>query len=343
MAFTVILPENEMSGALLRELQVALQGMDYTVQNHIRGAKGKLLFALALDECGCNDNYYFMLREIRKDRASLLGCTAGIIVTSCCEFYTKATARVLVGSANASGCAFIGRPLVEGTGSLRNFHTQAQVQGTDVKGAYRAAIRELAQRLEAWQGPSPIRKIVAVHASLRETSNTLSLWSLIKRHLHSAEIREFSLVDGGNIADCSGCSYTACMHFGQKGSCLHGGDVVVKDIFPALREADALVMLCANYNDTLSANLTAFINRLTVLFRQARFYDKQLFGVVVSGYSGGDLLARQLISALNMNKSFYLPPYFDILETANEAGSLLKMEGIEERAESYARRMLGRE
>ena len=46
MAFTVILPENEMSGALLRELQVALQGMEYTVQNHIRGAKGKLLFAL---------------------------------------------------------------------------------------------------------------------------------------------------------------------------------------------------------------------------------------------------------------------------------------------------------
>ena len=64
-------------------------------------------------------------------------------------------------------------------------------------------------------------------------------------------------------------------------------------------------MLCANYNDALSANLTACVNRLTALFRQTRFYDKRLFGLVVSGYSGGDLLARQLISALNMNKSFF--------------------------------------
>ena len=32
--------------------------------------------------------------------------------------------------------------------------------------------------------------------------------------------------------------------------------------------------------------------------------------LIVSGYSGGDLIARQLISGLNMNKSFYLPPRF---------------------------------
>ena len=79
---------------------------------------------------------------------------------------------------------------------------------------------------------------------------------------------------------------------------------MVQEVYPAVRRCDALVMLCANYNDALSANLTACVNRLTALFRQQRFYDKRLFGLVVSGYSGGDLLARQLISALNMNKSF---------------------------------------
>ena len=85
---------------------------------------------------------------------------------------------------------------------------------------------------------------------------------------------------------------------------------MVEEVYPAVRRCDALVMLCANYNDALSANLTACVNRLTALFRQQRFYEKRLFGLVVSGYSGGDLLARQLISALNMNKSFFLPPYF---------------------------------
>ena len=98
-------------------------------------------------------------------------------------------------------------------------------------------------------------------------------------------------------------------------------------------------MLCANYNDALAANLTACINRLTALFRQTRMYDKRLFGLVVSGYSGGDLLARQLISALNMNKSFFLPPHFCLLETANERGSLIKLPGIEDQALSFARQL----
>lgn len=115
---------------------------------------------------------------------------------------------------------------------------------------------------------------------------------------------------------------------------------MVDEVFPALRRSDTLVMLCANYNDALSANLTAFVNRLTSLFRQQRFYDKRLYGLVVSGYSGGDLLAQQLLSAMNMNKSFYLPPYFALLETANDAGSLLRSEGIEERARQFALRML---
>ena len=61
---------------------------------------------------------------------------------------------------------------------------------------------------------------------------------------------------------------------------------------------------------------------------------------MVSGYSGGDLVAQQLISALNMNKSFYLPPYFSLLETANDAGSLVKLPGVAQRAADFAARML---
>ena len=91
--------------------------------------------------------------------------------------------------------------------------------------------------------------------------------------------------------------------------------------------------------EALAANLTACVNRLTALFRQTRFYDKRLFGLVVSGYSGGDLLARQLISALNMNKSFFLPPHFCLLETANERGSLLHLPGIRNTAAAFAREM----
>ena len=95
-------------------------------------------------------------------------------------------------------------------------------------------------------------------------------------------------------------------------------------------------MLCPNYNAALSANLTAFINRLPALFRQTRFYDKALFALVVSGYYGGDIVARQLIAAMNMNKSFYLPGRFALIETANNPGEALALPGIEERLDGFA-------
>ena len=114
---------------------------------------------------------------------------------------------------------------------------------------------------------------------------------------------------------------------------------MVEDVYPAVREADAIVMLCPNYNDALSANLTAFINRLTSLFRTTRFYDKALFAVVVSGYSGSDIVAEQLIAALNMNKTFYLPGQFAMMETANNAGAAMQLPGIEKRMNAFAERI----
>ena len=205
-----------------------------------------------------------------------------------------------------------------------------------MKGMEQAA--ELIGRLDGWEKPAPVQHVLALHASQRSTSNTLALWELVKAGLPgTVEVEEICLRNG-TMADCNGCSYTACLHFGEQGGCFYGGPMV-EEVYPAVRRCDALVMLCANYNDALAANLTAFVNRLTALFRQTRMYDKRLFGLVVSGYSGGDLLARQLISALNMNKSFFLPPRFCLMETANERGSLVKLPGIEARAAAFARRI----
>ena len=245
----------------------------------------------------------------------------------------------MVFAANQAGCAFLGRPLVEATGSLRNFRIQAQIGGVDEKTAFRLAVRELIARLDGWRPLPPVRRVLALHASQCSTSNTLALWGLVRTRLEErCDITEICLRNG-TMADCNGCSYTACMHFGEQGGCFYGGPMV-EEVYPAVRSCDTLVMVCANYNDALSANLTACVNRLTALFRQTRFYDKRLYGLVVSGYSGGDLLARQLISALNMNKAFYLPPRFCLLETANERGSLVRLPGIREKAQRFARQMM---
>lgn len=338
----VILPPNEYSGRLRDLLGPLLPegGVFHDPADGLEGLRGrKLLFAVALDEGGCNLAYYQMLSALRRGDGLLDGCIAGVVVTGVGELYTKDVARDLVLAANLAGCAFLGRPLVEATGSLRNFQVQAQIHGTDEPTAFRMAAAELLGRLADWEGLPPPRRVLALHASVRATSNTLALWELVKAGLPgTAEVRELCLQNGA-LADCIGCSYTACLHFGQQGGCFYGGPMV-DEVFPAVRECDALVMLCANYNDALAANLTAFVNRLTALFRQSRFYDKRLYGLIVSGYSGGDLIARQLISGLNMNKSFYLPPRFCMLETANEKGSLVKLPGIAQRGAAFAARMM---
>ena len=311
MALTVLLPKNEYSTPLCAMLETVLPDGSCFVdpEDGMAGLRGRrLLFAVALDEGGCNEAYYRMLSRLRRD---------------------------MVFAANQAGCAFLGRPLVEVTGSMRNFRVQAQIGGVDERTAFRAAVTELIERLDGWQEPPPIRHVLALHASQRSTSNTLAFWELVREGLpETIEVEEIGL-RSGSVPDCNGCSYTACLHFGEQGSCFYGGPMV-EEVYPAVRCCDALVMLCANYNDALSANLTACVNRLTALFRQQRFYDKRLFGLIVSGYSGGDLLARQLISALNMNKSFFLPPHFCLLETANERGSLIRLPGIARRAHEFA-------
>ena len=168
-----------------------------------------------------------------------------------------------------------------------------------MEAAYHLAAADRVERVLAFSRPRLERpKLLALHASSRATSNTLALWGLVRTRLEErCDITEICLRNG-TMADCNGCSYTACMHFGERGGCFYGGPMV-EEVYPAVRSCDTLVMVCANYNDALSANLTACVNRLTALFRQTRFYDKRLYGLVVSGYSGGDLLARQLISALS--------------------------------------------
>ncbi len=340
---TVITPANEYSEALKASMLPLLP--EGTVwRDPADGLEGlrrrRLLFLVALDEGGCNLAYYRMLSVLRLDGGLLEGCLAALVVTGVGELYTKDVARDLVLSANLAGCAFLGRPLVEATGSLRNFRVQAQTQGTDEATAFRLAAAELVERLLAWEALPPPSRILALHASARSTSNTLDFWELVKAGLpEGVEVQEVCL-QNGTLADCIGCSYKTCMHFGQQGGCFYGGPMV-EEVFPAVRACDAMVMLCANYNDALAANLTAFVNRLTALFRQNRFYEKRLFALIVSGYSGGDLIARQLISGLNMNKSFYLPPRFCMLETANDRGSLVKLPGIAQRGALFAGRIMG--
>ena len=297
------------------------------------------LFAIDLGEYGVNLEYTRLLGWLRSHPKSLEGWTGGVTADADSDLYTKSAARELVFTANCAGCAFVGRPLVEGTKTLSNFAIVASNLGTDLYGAYVESIKLLVKEMAKSQDPDKERKreLLVLHASSHKSSNTYAVWQGVKQYLTDISITEIGLRNG-TLADCSGCPYKMCLHFGEKGSCFYGG-VMVENVYPAVKKADGILLLAPNYNDALSANLTAFINRLTALFRTTRFYDKKLFGIVVSGYSGSDLIAEQMIAALNMNKTFYLPGHFAMLETANHPGEVMKLPGIEERMRQYAKRI----
>ena len=238
---TVLLPENDHSPAL-RQLLEPLLPAGSDIRDPDDGledlAGRRLLFAVALDEGGCNMAYYRMLSRLRRSTDLLSDSIGACIVTGVGEFYTKDVARDMVFAANQAGCGFLGRPLVEATGSLRNFRTQAQIGGTDEVTAFHAAVAELLSRLNGWEKPTPIRHVLALHASQRATSNTLALWELVKAGLPSdLGVQEICLRNG-TMADCNGCSYTACLHFGEQGGCFYGGPMV-DEVYPAAASSAA--------------------------------------------------------------------------------------------------------
>lgn len=294
-----------------------------------------LLFALSIGRSGINLEYLRIIRYLRETKGVLAGYTGGVIVDGESHLYTKSTAAELVFTANLAGCRFVGRPLVEGTADLKNFSVISRNMGTDLLTAYKRSAAQLVKNVVQFK-PYHFAKpeLLVLHASIHETSNTLALWNRVKEQLPEFGIKEIGLRNG-TLADCAGCPYKMCLHYGEQGSCFYGG-VMVDDVYPAVKAANAVLMLCPNYNDAISANLTAFINRLTALFRATRFDDKALFSIVVSGYSGSDVVARQLIAALNMNKSFYLPGGFAMLETANDAGTALCLPDIDSRIDAFA-------
>lgn len=296
----------------------------------------RILFLFDIGATGICMELYSMLWMIRQVEGGFDGSIAGLVVDGEGELYTKAVAREFVFSANRSGCLFVGRPLAEATKGLANFSVAARVRGISPEEAYKEAIRELALRVACFSAtPKRNPKLLCLHSCNTRVSNTYMLWSMVKKHLGGCCRIQEIFFRNGEIKDCLGCSYDTCLTYGQNTQCYYGG-VIVDDVYPALESCDGLMLLCPNYNDALGANLTAFINRMTALYRKRQFYEKYLFSVIVSGYSGGDIVAAQLIDAVCMNKTFILPPYFALTAVANEPGSVGKAENVGQRARKYA-------
>lgn len=296
----------------------------------------KILLAFSTNAIGSNERLMNFVKNIKKNNSVFNKSYAGMIVNSDSDLYTKTLAQQIVFLLNQQGLSFIGQPMVEIIKDFKNFITwQKLYKNMTLKSIAKLQIDKLANRLYNFnleQNESP--KILVLHASSYQTSNTLMLWKMIKEHLEGYDINEIEIEDG-KIIDCSGCPFETCQHFAENKSCYYGG-VIVDDVLPAIEACDYFIWICPNYNDSISAKLMAVINRMTVLYRRISLKDKTMFAVIISGNSGSDSVAKHLISALNLNKGFILPPKFSIMSIANDSGAIAKVKGIKEEAKKFA-------
>ncbi len=317
--------------------EFALQNLEHRYLTPDADLKNRrVLFALAADGGGMDASTLALLRRLRTERGAMTGSVGAVIADGAGELYTKQLAQDMVFAANLAGCAFPGKPLLEGTGSLYNQHILAQRRGLSLEETYFVRARELSERLERFTPPTFRRpRLLVLHSSEQGRSGTLWMGQEVCRRLaDTCDITTVSL-QNGTIHDCRGCSYKTCLHFAENGDCFYGG-AIAETVLPAIRDCDAMLFLCPNYNDAVSANISALFNRLTSLLLQSTLSDKYLFGIVVSGYSGGDLVARQLLGAMCLNKTAMLPPEFCLLRTANDLATLRASEGIEAELDAFA-------
>jgi multimeric flavodoxin WrbA len=179
---------------------------------------------------------------------------------------------------------------------------------------------------------------MVLHNSEASTSNTLQLANVVIERLrtkHGGALKvEVVRLRDGTIRDCRGCGFNTCLAFAENKTCYFSGDNF-DQIFAAIEDTDAILWVCPNYNDAISASLMATINRMSGLSRTIRLDNKRIYAVVVSANSGGDSVSMQLIDGLCLNKGFMLPPNFSLIEIANEPLSVLENVGINERIDAF--------
>lgn len=299
----------------------------------------KVIFAVEINDIGIDISMLNFLIDLKASGLKFTNSSAVIVAHSSNELGTKRFSQDIIYTLNNMGCNFIGQPLVEATQSLINFLTWQKSLPMSLKDICLFQCKKLGKRLKEYKLVKICNpKITVLYSSPHNVSNTLSLWHMISQHLNNLNIKEIQ-IENGKILDCKGCNYKLCLHYAEQNSCFYGG-FMVENVLPAVENSDVVIFLCPNYNDSISANITAVINRLTVLYHKISFYDKLLYGIVVSGNSGSDSVAKQLIGSININKGFNLPPYAILTATANDPNAIFKINGIDSIAHNFAKNMI---
>lgn len=296
-----------------------------------------LIIICDLNEIGRDEGIDQLVKAWRTQ--SLRGKTIGLICRTGNDWHTKTYSRSMALIMNDLGAVVLGKALVEILPEFHNFSAWKKTSAMTLEEIAMTRVSDLVQRMSNFK-PKKIQvpNVLVIHSCVEKTSNTLALWRLtegvLKNLKPEIQIRE-SYLARGSITDCIGCNYRVCTQEAQNLSCVVGGQFV-EEIMPLLEWANAIVWLCPNYNDTISADLIAVINRMSGFYRTRDLSQKSVYAVIVSGNSGTDAVANQLLGSLILNKGYMLPPHFCLSEIASDPLSVLEKRAVKEKSEAFA-------
>lgn len=341
-------------------LQTALRDIPHRIISDLSqcALPCKLLVAVSLGDDGVSMALTKLLSQLRLHQTMLKGCIGGMVVESNSDFYGKSVATDLAFSLSNAGCALVGAPLVELTGTMKHFPPDNTPKfevdlsdlldpKSDPLAPMINSVTLLARRITGpgFRGKSPLTgrpnlpKLLSVHSSLDEETNAMDLWGEMKDRLTPfMTCIELSLRNQ-SVSRCRNCAFSHCKHFRPSGTCFYGS-TVPQEIISALIEADALLLICSNYHNGLHPQQLAFIHTLSDLFPRDFFYEKALYALIVSPYSGGDQVAGQILSNLCLENTFYLPPKFAFLQTASLPMEAIATPDIEDRMDLFSHNIL---
>lgn len=316
-------------------LVIDIEDYDFT-QDFLRNKK--IVLAVDVNQIGSNIPFEIFLLKMKDYPQAFQGSTGVMLIRSANDLFTKSLARHLINITNKMGLSFIGHGVIEAVEGFKNYQTWQKTIDDSLDNICFGLCKKLGGRLATFENlRQEDPEVLVLHASSNKISNTLMLWNRVKMFVNQKHVRELH-VGNGQVTDCKGCSFKTCVHFSEHHSCFYGGEIV-DEILPAIEKADIIIWVCPNYNDSISAKLMAVINRMTVLYRRIEFYDKRIYSVIVSGNSGSDSVEEQLIGSLVINKGFFLPGNFSILEIANDPGSILNIKNLIGDAKSFGERI----
>lgn len=153
-------------------------------------------------------------------------------------------------------------------------------------------------------------KVLCLEASARRQGNTARLLSAAAGELHALGARvETVHLPGLQIAGCLGCGQ--CLTDRHRGECVQQDDMT--GLYPAVREADGLILASPVYMWHMTAWAKAFVDRLYCLTENGDMAGKRLSFVSTGGgdpFDGMDLIAASLKRYCDYAKMAWVDPLF---------------------------------